>query len=51
MDRGALMKLLLGVMMLPPVMTEDLQWSPFCRGVRDLLPHGPAAGPGKLREP
>ena len=32
------MKLLLGVMMLPAVMTEDLRWAPFCRGIRDLLP-------------
>lgn len=32
------MKLLLGVMMLPAVMTEDLQWAPFCRGIRDSLP-------------
>ena len=32
------MKLLLGVMMLPAVMTEDLRWAPFCRGVHDFLP-------------
>ena len=32
------MKLLLGVMMLPAVMTEDLRWAPFCRGIRDSLP-------------
>ena len=32
------MKLLLGVMMLPAVMTEDLRWALFCRGIRDSLP-------------